>query len=255
MNVASQSEAYRNFLSHVMDPSDARALILISKNIDDAIDLELTKQSRQICINDGFSPELDSAKLRFDELDDLLSRVGITIAQRAPELGPLQVIFLPQVGFLVVISKADNDGSPDQFCVPSDFVFTFEEESKLYFKSAEMYTLDDQEGDLDALIKDTEAMIAAELEESIIEYDLSLRKTFHSLAELDCILAFANAASELSFTKPEVVDNENIVIVEDGRNPLQEIVTEHKYISNDVLITSSNPIAVITGANFSGKVS
>ena len=49
--------------------------------------------------------------------------------------------------------------------------------------------------------------------------------------------------------------DENIVIVEDGRNPLQEIVTEHKYISNDVLITSSNPIAVITGANFSGKVS
>ena len=156
------------------------------------------------------------------------------------------MIFFPQVGFLVSLINPQN--------IPSEFVFTFEGEGTHYFKTSEMYTLDDQEGDLDALIKDTEALIATELEEEILDFDLSLRNTFHSLSELDCVMAFANVAAELNFSRPEVVDDgSNSIKVENGRSPLQELVTEHRFIANDVEMTSSAPIAMITGPNFSGK--
>ena len=156
------------------------------------------------------------------------------------------MIFFPQVGFLVSLINPQN--------IPSEFVFTFEGEGTHYFKTSEMYTLDDQEGDLDALIKDTEALIATELEEEILDFDLSLRSTFHSLSELDCVMAFANVAAELNFSRPEVVDDgSNSIKVENGRSPLQELVTEHRFIANDVEMTSSAPIAMVTGPNFSGK--
>ena len=71
------------------------------------------------------------------------------------------------------------------------FVFSFSNEGQSYYKCDEMFTLDDQEGDLDALINDTEALIAAELEDDILDYDLALRTTFQALAELDCVMAFS----------------------------------------------------------------
>jgi DNA mismatch repair protein MSH5 len=238
------------FISHITNLINPRCLIEISRRIEATIDLEMTKQTKEICINDGFSADLDNAKMRFDELDDLLSRVGVTVAQRAPQLGQLQVIFLPQVGFLVAVQKA---AAPSSFAPPPDFEFTFEEAESMYFKSTEMFVLDDQEGDLDALIKDTESFLAAELEEDIIEHDLSLRNTFRGLSELDCILSLSTAAAELNFCRPEVVDDERVVLIENGRSPLQEIVTEHKYIPNDTAITTEHPIAMITGSNYSGK--
>jgi len=242
--------SHHKFITHITKLINQRCLIEISRKIEAAIDLELTRQTKEICINDGFSPDLDNAKLRFDELDDLLSRVGVSVAQRAPQLGPLQVIFLPQVGFLVTVQKTT---APTSFVPPQDFSFTFEEAETIYFKCEEMYVLDDQEGDLDALIKDTEAFLAAELEEEIIEHDLAIRNTFRGLSELDCILSLAAAAAELNFVKPEVVDDENIILIENGRSALQEIVTEHKYIPNDTAMTKESPIAVITGPNYSGK--
>lgn len=238
------------FISHITNLINPRCLIEISRRIEATIDLEMTKQTKEICINDGFSADLDNAKMRFDELDDVLSRVGVTVAQRARQLGQLQVIFLPQVGFLVCVQKAT---APSSFVPPNDFEFTFEEAECMYFKSTEMFVLDDQEGDLDALIKDTESFLAAELEEDIIEYDLSLRNTFRGLSELDCILSLSIAAAELNFCKPEVVDDERVILIENGRSPLQEIVTEHKYIPNDTAVTAEHPIAMITGSNYSGK--
>ena len=208
------------------------------------------------------------------------------------------MIFLPQVGFLVSVDKNLTAGLVEDH----DFMLSFTEGGDMYFKTPEMFTLDDEEGDLDALIKDTEAMIAAELEEDILEHEMSLRATFSALAELDVILAFATVAIELNCVRPEIVDGANVVMIEkvgkslrrwrgiskvapsppfsmllpsstyysllerlffflfffplssfQGRSPLQAIVTEHRYIPNDVCLTNTDHIAMITGPNFSGK--
>jgi len=103
-------------------------------------------------------------------------------------------------------------------------------------------------------IKDTEAMIVAELEEDILDCETELRATFNTLADLDCILAFANCAETLKFVRPEIVPAvENCIQIRNGRHPLQEYIIETEFIANNTSADASNRVNVITGPNFSGK--
>ena len=245
--VAAHDPAHASFLEGATAPAYAGALATVAKRIEETVDEELTRELNRVCIRDGFSEDLDNAKQRFDNLDDLLSRVGTSISNRFPQIASLQVIFLPQVGFLVSVDSSIYVDAPE-------FVFSFSNEWSNYYKCEEMYTLDDQEGDLDALINDTEALIASELEDDILDYDLQLRTTFQALAGLDCVMAFSSVATEMNFVRPLVVDDaERTILVEKGRSPLQELLTDHRYIPNDVQLTSASPIGMITGPTYSGK--
>ncbi len=116
-----------------------------------------------------------------------------------------------------------------------------------------MKHLDEEIGDLDAFIKDTEGMIMTELEEDILDCESDLRMTFDGLADLDCILAFAGCAMDLNFVRPEMVDNVNGIWIENGRHPLQELIIDGEFIANDTIIDNERRVNVVTGPNFSGK--
>ena len=121
-----------------------------------------------------------------------------------------------------------------------------------------MRRLDEEIGDLDAFIKDTESMIVSELEEDILDCESELRSTFGALAELDCILSFASCAADLNFVRPEIVNSDinganSGIFIENGRHPLQELIVDNEFIPNDTHIDQSRRINVVTGPNFSGK--
>lgn len=138
--------------------------------------------------------------------------------------------------------------------LPSEFTHIFNQDEEAFFKNAEMRQLDEDIGDLDGLIKDTEGMIVAELEEVILENENQLRRTFRSLSALDCILSFACCAVDLKFTRPKMERaTKNQILIKNGRHPLQEIITESEFIPNDVEISNTNRILLVTGPNFSGK--
>jgi DNA mismatch repair protein MutS len=97
-----------------------------------------------------------------------------------------------------------------------------------------------------------------------LEYDLFVKireealKATHSLQELaniistiDCLLSFANIASEHNYVKPTFNDNREVTIIE-GRHPVLETIISDEYVKNDVIINSYNTI-LITGPNMSGK--
>ncbi len=141
-----------------------------------------------------------------------------------------------------------------------------------------MRALDEEIGDLDAFIKDTESMIVSELEEDILDCETDLRRTFGGLAELDCILSFASCAADLNYVRPQMFDDANTkhgnntannpngraendgeiengfndIYIENGRHPLQELIIDGEFISNDTNMGNSR-INVVTGPNFSGK--
>lgn len=170
-------------------------------------------------------------------------------------------MFLPQVGFLITLDKrnhAHNVATNEFPDLPPDFTFVFLQENDAYFKNTDMRQLDDEVGDLDAFIKDTEAMIVHELEDDILDCEAELRDTFGAIADLDCILSFTGCASDLNLVRPEIVapdpsSDECSIYVENGRHPLQELVIDDEFIANDTMIDSVNRVNVITGPNFSGK--
>jgi DNA mismatch repair protein MSH5 len=166
-----------------------------------------------------------------------------------------------QVGFLISLDKREhshNVTTNDFPELPEDFTFLFIQDNNAFFKNPEMQQLDEEIGDLDAYIKDTESMIVSELEEDILDCESELRSTFGALAQIDCILSFAHSASDLNYTRPEVVSGvnpgeEGTILIENGRHPLQELITDDDFIPNDTKIDANGRVNIVTGPNFSGK--
>ncbi len=167
---------------------------------------------------------------------------------------------LLKVGFLIALDKRNHSHNvatnefPD---LPEDFAYVFIQDNEAFFKNPDMRNLDNEIGDLDAFIKDTESMIVSELEEDILDCEIELRSTFGALAELDCILSFAGCAADLNFVRPVLVDNVDPnnggYYIENGRHPLQELIIDDEFIANNTDINETKRINIITGPNFSGK--
>ena len=165
-----------------------------------------------------------------------------------------------QVGFLIALDKRQHvhNETTNEFAGLSEtFTFVFTQNNDAYFKNEDMRELDDEIGDLDSFIKDTEHLIKSELEDDILDSESELRSTFSALAELDCILSLTSCAADLNFTRPDVVSvdrpEHNIIYIENGRHPLQELITDGEFIKNDTMVDQSNRVNIITGPNFSGK--
>jgi DNA mismatch repair protein MSH5 len=168
---------------------------------------------------------------------------------------------MSKVGFLIALDKRNHSHNiatnefPD---LPKDFAYVFIQDTDAFFKNPDMRDLDNEIGDLDAFIKDTESMIVSELEEDILDCEIELRSTFGALAELDCILSFAGCAADLNFARPEIVDSGDsnepgVYYIQNGRHPLQELIIDNEFIANNTFITHEQRVNIITGPNFSGK--
>ena len=165
--------------------------------------------------------------------------------------------FWNQVGFLISIDKRQHahDEVTNSFPnVPEDFDFVFLQGNDAFFKNVDMNQLDEEIGDLDAFIKDTEALIVSDLEEQILECESELRSTFSALADLDCVLSLAVVAADLNFVKPHIATaEEGVIDIENGRHPLQELIVSDDFIPNDTTMDNDNRVLIVTGPNFSGK--
>ena len=252
------------FLDDILRRCHVPTLRELHERITTIVDHELTAERKDsVEVHYGFHEELDSAKEAFDTLDETLSAVGSEVLAKHPELQRLTVVFLPQVGFLIQLDRRNHahDVATNTFPdLPADFTFVFlqAQDDAVYFKNADMRQLDEEVGDLDAYIKDTQLMIVHELEDDILDREAELRGTFGAIADLDCILSFTACASDLNFVRPEIVapppgSDECSIYVENGRHPLQELVIDDEFIANNVMIDSTNRVNVVTGPNFSGK--
>ena len=117
-----------------------------------------------------------------------------------------------------------------------------------------MRDLDMHFGDLDALIKDKESLIVAQLEDEIMEYTTDLQETFGAIADLDCILSLSALAFDSGYVRPIIVPaEENCILISNGRHPLQEMILGKDFIPNDTEVDNEKRVNMITGPNFSGK--
>jgi len=99
-----------------------------------------------------------------------------------------------------------------------------------------------------------EAEFAADLEDSILDCDRELRNTCNALADLDCILSFADVAADLGYVRPVMVPAaEQCIWIQGGAHPLQELLLEREFVRNDAYVDSTSLVNIITGPNFSGK--
>ena len=256
----------QQFFSELYTQCNVKVMTNLRERIMAVIDIEAMMEGKgsSIVIRHGFHEQLDSWKEQYDSLEEILLGVGKDLYHKNSQLEGLSIVFIPQIGYLVELDQ--NQVSLARDALPPDFEHIFNQDNCVYFKCGEMRHLDEEIGDLDAFIKDTELMIMTQLEETILDTENELRECFKALSILDCVLSFANCAADLNFTRPQLIDDDEgessksqdqaprkVLSIKDGRHPLQEIFCEREFVTNDVQMDNLNRILCVTGPNYSGK--
>lgn len=107
-------------------------------------------------INAGVDLELDEMKRQYDGLEDLLNHTSREVALTVPAIYDLElnVIFFPQIGFLIAIRNNPNTGRGDYEGGEGEDGWdrVFATDLKIYYKDNRMRRLDEEVGDIYAVI-------------------------------------------------------------------------------------------------------
>jgi len=238
-------------LKKIVDASSSN-IGSLTKEIGRIVDLQESK-AHHVSIQRGVNPELDNVKLQLDGLDEFLTVVAsedITNDNIPSCITEISYVYFPQLGYhLKVLNKEVLDVKSGTL---GDLSFRFRADEFCYYKNTRTKELDEEFGDLQGMITDTENKIIRELVERILVVDKEIRKASLAVYELDCLLSMATASVENDLVKPTLVDR-NIIEIQGGRHILQEICAE-TFISNDsIMKEESGRLHVLTGPNASGK--
>ncbi|KAK4560402.1 hypothetical protein LTR86_005598 [Recurvomyces mirabilis] len=272
----------------IEDNFDRRQLASVGKLINDVVDIEASKLEGHTVVRPNIDEELDEAKRTYDGIEDLLSKVASHVAGHVPAVldSKVNVIFFPQIGFLIsirlegVTGRGVWEGTKDD---PWEKMFATEENA--YYKNANMTEMDEHFGDIYGRIRDKEIEIIQQLGERVLEYEDLLNTASDMCGELDALVALAKGAQMHNLARP-IMTEENIIKIKAGRHPLQE-QTVPSYVANDTFlvggsgsepyqeqvqdvmiqeqghvastpaasraIASGPSMAILTGPNYSGK--
>jgi DNA mismatch repair protein MSH5 len=223
----------------IMEAFDKRRLAQAEQVVSHTIDFDSAQDARRCIIRPGVSDELDEAQRTYDGIEDMLSHVVNHVAAKVPaELGwKINVIFFPQIGFLISTQVEDGTstaGQHEYFAGPTPddrWERMFATETHVYYKNSSMVELDTRFGDIYGNIRDKEIEVLQDLAQNVLEYEDLLLSCSEICGELDCLVALARGANQYNLSRPSVVE-ENVIKITAGRHPLQEL-TVPSFIPND----------------------
>ncbi|GAA5937745.1 MutS family protein MSH5 [Sporobolomyces koalae] len=234
-------------------------------------------QKGRVCVRPGVDSELDKLRRQLNGLPTLLSNIAKDLSMRVPEeiVSDLSFVYFPQLGYLIR-TPPTTTAQQLEGALSSSFEFQFEGDNSAYFKNDRCRDLDLHVGDLQSLVVDKEIEIVQALVERVEVIEGAIQATSRVLAELDCLLAFAEAARDNHWSCP-IMTEEPVCRISGGRHPLAELCSPTGFIKNDVDLIggrgdgwstvhqdestgniehgsdSGKSMIIIAGANFSGK--
>ncbi|POS79862.1 DNA mismatch repair protein MSH5 [Diaporthe helianthi] len=250
-------------------------LLSVGELITGTIDFQQSKEARRTCVIQGMNAELDELKRNYDGLEYFLDDIAGRLTKDIPEWARNYVkncIFYPQIGFLTVVSLNLDTGRGDyegEGLSDDDWERMFVSDGNIYYKNRCMRELDGQYGDLYCMIVDKEIEIIHELSVRVLEHEEALLEACDLCGELNSLLALALGADKYKLTAPQLTST-NIIQIQGGRHPLQELVVP-SFIPNDTLLLGGSgdgtademivsdamgevpSVLVMTGPNHSGK--
>ncbi len=196
----------------------------------------------------GYHEELDMLRsLAFSGKDYLLNiqkreceRTGIT---------NLKISYNSVFGYFLEVTNSHKER------VPSDWI------RKQTLSNAERYITQELKEYEEKILtaEDKIYSIEANLYKEFVEYLGQFFNQVHSnsqrLAQLDCLLNFADLSLKNKYCKPEINDSTTLTL-KDCRHPVieKQLQNGEEYIPNDIqLDRQSNQVIILTGPNMSGK--
>lgn len=237
-----QAPIFQSLANHVDLLEDIRDLLISA--IVETPPLSLKEGNM---IRDGFREELDALHLAARDGKNWIAALQQSERERT-QITTLKVSFNRVFGYYIEISKGQLQK------VPSDYI------RRQTLTNGERYVTPQLKEMEEKILGAEERMAALEFElfveirEFVARHVQRIQKTAQSIAELDVSTALAELASRHRYCRPEVADDDQLVI-KSGRHPVVErIVTTQAFVSNDVqLDCSDHRLIVLTGPNMAGK--
>lgn len=101
-----------------------------------------------------------------------------------------------------------------------------------------------------------EAKLFQDIVQNTQHFIHTIQTNAHVIAQLDCLLSFAKTAEEHHYVRPQVVQDEIVIDIKQGRHPVIEtqLPVGERYVPNDIYLDSAKQqIMIITGPNMAGK--
>ncbi|KAG1745988.1 DNA mismatch repair protein MutS [Suillus paluster] len=236
----------------------------IGNAVNETIDWEESTSNNRICVRPYIDDELDQRKHVYAGLDAVLCKVAEQICQQIPGdyAKSLNVVYFPQLGFLICVPMQEEWRSEEGIKVLDGWSFQF--------SSERVKDMDTHIGDIHPSIVDREIEIVQELLERILVFSDGMRRICDVCAELDCLLAFAEASRAYNYCRPQMTVDP-IIDIDQGRHPLQEQVVDIFVPNNAQLVAGVgfgdsterqtevghlqtwSSVVLCTGANACGK--
>ncbi len=199
-------------------------------------------------IASGFDAELDELRTILYSGKDYL----ISLQQRESErtgITSLKVSFNNVFGYFIEVRNTHKDKVPPEW-IRKQTLVSAERYITEELKEYEAKILGAEEK-----ILQIEMRLFQELVHSLSEYVASIQLNSSLVAQIDCLLSFANCAKAYGYSKPSL-NSTNIIDIKLGRHPVIErmLPPGEEYIANDVYVDDKEQqILIITGPNMAGK--
>ena len=195
-------------------------------------------------INEGYHEELDTLRDIQNHCDDFLLELEAREKARTG-ISTLKVEFNRVHGFYIEVSRLAADQVPDDY------------RRRQTLKNAERYITPELKAFEDKALSAQDQ--ALQLEKTLYEallvllepYIPALQEAARAVAVVDVLTNFAERAQTLIYIAPTFVEEEKITI-QAGRHPVVEAQVD-PFIANDVNLTATRKLLLITGPNMGGK--
>ncbi len=195
---------------------------------------------------DGFNPKLDEFRSLTNDSELWL---GEFLEARKKESGiqNLKIKYSKNFGFCMEVSAGQKDNVPENWIRRQTLV------NAERFTTPELSEYEERALSAQSQACALEHEMFHALRTELCQYTEKIQLAAKAIAELDTLLAFTRTAEKWRWNKPEVNENQTDFVVEQGRHPVVEQLTDENFIVNDLKMGSESHFHLITGPNMAGK--
>ena len=222
-------------------------------DIRERIERELQPDAPQLVnkgnvIADGVNQQLDELReISRNGKDYLLKIQEREIAQTG--ISSLKIGYNNVFGYYLEVRNTYKDKVPEEWIRKQTLA-----QAERYI-TQELKKYEEEITGAEEKILSIEERLFAELVTSTQDFIPQIQRDANLIANLDCLLSFAQAAENHHYIKP-VIEESNVLEIKQGRHPVIETqlpLGEH-YIPNDITLDGEKQqIIIITGPNMAGK--
>jgi DNA mismatch repair protein MutS len=194
----------------------------------------------------GYSEELDELRSISENAGAILVDIETRERERT-QLSTLRVKYNRVHGYYIELSRRESDQAPADY------------QRRQTLKNAERFITPELKEFEDKALSASSKALALEkrLYEALLEKvadDLhALQRSAAAVAELDVLASLAERAEALNWVRPQLVDDEAIIEIVDGRHPVVEQVLDDAFVPNSLHLDNARRMVIITGPNMGGK--